>query len=569
MCLRIAQEHVAIRASIAEVAQAMKTRDDALADVTKAGPEVLFERLGRIVGQQGWPVGDLTPGYVLTADNLLKMAMIYTRISCGVPVIVMGETGCGKTSLIRNLSRAMGLSDLQFRVLNFHAGLGVDDIVSFVMACEQYAQEMQELARDFAVFTGQAARKIQVVAFLDEVNTCAHLALLTELICDSRIHGRPVLPGVAFVAAVNPYRLRERVLDGVGLQHANASVDPLSRLVYRVHPLPETMLTSVWDFGKLAAEDELRYLRAMMEVRVHDSPMMKAPLHVELATACLAASQNFMSQHESDCSSVSLRDPHRFKRLAVWFKTKLTEREELAREAARAHRAGGGNVAWFQSISVGLGFAAEAPTEVYSDNDIELRAIVLALAHCYRARLATSQSRRAYTTCLANTMRAFAIAHTTAWTRLHKRNYRHVDAKDVEEIIRSEQRDYLDRMVLPPGTAMNEALRENVFTLLVCILNRLPIFLVGKPGCSKSLAMKLIETHLRGPDSADPFFRKLPQFYVIGFQGSFDSTSEGVLRVFDKVPIHQAVHIFTCNKSTPNSPPPPPSCSHTHTLTHT
>ena len=39
--------------------------------------------------------------YVLTADNILKMVLIIQRIRAGIPVIVMGETGCGKTSLIR------------------------------------------------------------------------------------------------------------------------------------------------------------------------------------------------------------------------------------------------------------------------------------------------------------------------------------------------------------------------------------------------------------------------------------------------------------------------------------
>lgn len=33
---------------------------------------------------------------------------------------------------------------------------------------------------------------------------------------------------------------------------------------------------------------------------------------------------------------------------------------------------------------------------------------------------------------------------------------------------------------------------------------------VGKPGSSKSLALRLIHANLRGPDSSDEFFRRLP-----------------------------------------------------------
>jgi MoxR-like ATPase len=89
-------------------------------------------------------------------------------------------------------------------------------------------------------------------------------------------------------------------------------------------------------------------------------------------------------------------------------------------------------------------------------------------------------------------------------------------------------------MELPPGTARNAALRENVFVMLVSILNRIPVFVVGKPGCSKSLSIQLIRSNLRGRDSRDSLFRKLPQLYVVSYQGSESSTSEGIIKVFEK-----------------------------------
>ena len=39
--------------------------------------------------------------YVVTGDTLLKMVAIFVRLRCGVPVILMGECGCGKTMLLR------------------------------------------------------------------------------------------------------------------------------------------------------------------------------------------------------------------------------------------------------------------------------------------------------------------------------------------------------------------------------------------------------------------------------------------------------------------------------------
>ena len=41
--------------------------------------------------------------YVITNDNFRKMVLIIYRIVANIPVILMGETGCGKTSLIKNI----------------------------------------------------------------------------------------------------------------------------------------------------------------------------------------------------------------------------------------------------------------------------------------------------------------------------------------------------------------------------------------------------------------------------------------------------------------------------------
>ena len=37
----------------------------------------------------------------MTNDNLLKMVAIFVRVRCGVPVVLMGECGCGKSQLMK------------------------------------------------------------------------------------------------------------------------------------------------------------------------------------------------------------------------------------------------------------------------------------------------------------------------------------------------------------------------------------------------------------------------------------------------------------------------------------
>jgi len=88
-------------------------------------------------------------------------------------------------------------------------------------------------------------------------------------------------------------------------------------------------------------------------------------------------------------------------------------------------------------------------------------------------------------------------------------------------------------MALPLRTAKNNALLENVFVILTCMLNKIPVFLVGKSGCSKSLSMQLIRS---GPDSAFEWLKQFPQVYVVAYQGPEASTSEGIFIKYSKKP---------------------------------
>jgi len=48
--------------------------------------------------------------YVLTLDYAIKMLSIHERRECGMPVIIEGETGVGKTALVEMLSKLWNYS---------------------------------------------------------------------------------------------------------------------------------------------------------------------------------------------------------------------------------------------------------------------------------------------------------------------------------------------------------------------------------------------------------------------------------------------------------------------------
>ena len=91
---------------------------------------------------------------------------------------------------------------------------------------------------------------------------------------------------------------------------------------------------------------------------------------------------------------------------------------------------------------------------------------------------------------------------------------------------------FVDHMSFPENIAKNAALRENVFMMVVCIENRLPLFLVGKPGSSKSLAKAIIRDSMHGVSTTDPLLRNFKEVQLFTYQCSRFSTSESIMEVF-------------------------------------
>eukprot|EP00035_Acanthoeca_spectabilis_P019342 m.420116 g.420116 ORF g.420116 m.420116 type:complete len:4951 (+) comp16844_c0_seq9:156-15008(+) len=435
--------------------------------------------------------------YVLCPDNALKMCSIYLRVSAGIPCVLMGHAGCGKTSLVRYLAKT--ICKAAFVKLDVHAGITANQIEAKVLEAEEIAEKEQQ----------------PVWIFLDEINTCHHLGLVAEIMCQRTIHGRPIHPGCVLLAACNPYERRPaNELQTVGLDARTSSAtgkhtaDELAGLTYRVHPLPENLLLYVWDYGSLDEDTETTYIRSMVARPIPQVSYRKSdekqpysiPINErEKVAALLCLSQKFTRGPEDaqQGHTVSLRDVTRCVSLIPFFLSLFAHREKS--KEYRAHVRG----------------------EPYTLPDFD-RALLLALAVTYHSRVSSDEKRAEYRRSIAERL-SVDFGH-------------YLDCPGYLAVLESEQRDILQRMNfrLWPNIAHNGALLENTFIMFVCILNRIPVFVVGKPGNSKSLAIQLINSSMRGADSLDPLFQRLPGVNVVSYQGSPSSTSEGIQQVFDK-----------------------------------
>jgi hypothetical protein len=104
--------------------------------------------------------------------------------------------------------------------------------------------------------------------------------------------------------------------------------------------------------------------------------------------------------------------------------------------------------------------------------------------------------------------------------------------KQFSSILELEERFILNEIKLENGIAENRPLRDNVFLLFVSINLNIPIFLIGKPGSSKTLSVNLIDKAMIGKFSNNNFFRKYPKIFKIWFQGSETTSTKDVESLF-------------------------------------
>ena len=448
----------------------------------------MIEVLANVLGIQS-PI-DPDPHYVLTIDNLKKMFAIQMRFRSNIPVILMGETGCGKTRLIKFMCQFQDKGRNVKNVITFkiHGEIYKTDIMD-------YYQKALKLAKE------NACKNIDTILFFDEVNTSYSIGLIKEILCDRRIDGERIPNDLRlqFVAACNPYRkhteamLSKLTSAGLGMFNSSDKVRehfgsiPLRELVYRVLPLPDSLLPLVWDFGTLDPESERSYILRIVDTHLpHDKS--SSLLNKAIATVLLSA-QMFMRDKDDECSFVSLRDVERTLKVMLWFQELLPK------------------------IDNKLKFMASIDTEL----NLDTRSLILSIAVCYRAKLV---NRKDFDKDISSKF-DYPLDKITNASLIFK------EIKAFQDVL-------VSLMTIGEHIAKNKALKENLFMMFVCIQLKIPLFIIGKPGTSKSLAKHIISHSLNGDFNLDgDKIAQYTQVYMRSYQCSQLTTSKEILNLFE------------------------------------
>ncbi|WAR07210.1 RN213-like protein, partial [Mya arenaria] len=451
-------------------------------------------------------------------NRILEQGIMAQNL-CDIPVIIMGETGCGKTRLIKfmcELQSPPGVDVKNMILMKVHGGTTNEDIKRKVNEAENAARVNIE----------NYGRHMYTVLFFDEANTTEAIGLIKEIMCDKSIAGKrlALCENLKIVAACNPYRKHSdeliKKLEQAGLGYhvdADETTDrlgrvPMRRLVYRVQPLPQSLLPLVWDFGQLNTNVEELYIRQMVRRYINDDRLPAIPNLIEVVSRILTVSQDYMRAQRDECSFVSLRDVERVLTVMAWFYYQgedggwLFEEMDGKVSGSEEHR---------QDDSDEEEETEDEERYLSQELDNITRSLILALGVCYHACLKTRQEYR----------------QAVAGHFRQPCSLQGGEAQILEEIERC-QEVFLDNVSLEDNIARNTALKENVFMMVVCIELRIPLFLVGKPGSSKSLAKTIVSDAMQGNSAKHDLFRLLKQVQMVSFQCSPLSTPDGIVGTF-------------------------------------
>ncbi|OUM66214.1 hypothetical protein PIROE2DRAFT_59532 [Piromyces sp. E2] len=431
-------------------------------------------------GKQLKYLKDIVKNYVFTEDNFIKLILISLRLRANIPVILMGETGCGKTSLIKIIADLKGKTLKKFDI---HAGIEDQHIVEFLEEHNLF----ENLCNKENNNNKEEEEEEDIWVFLDEINTCNSLGLITEIILKKSCKGRKLKNNVKFIAAANPYRLgKDKKYKGkdneiIGLYDEKKYLK--RKLVYNVNFLPHSLLNFVFDFGSPESEDIEKYISNMVYQTLEDiiEDSEKRNNFHKRTTKSVKEAHEFIKEY-FDISTVSLREVRRWGILFEWFNQFLR------------------NPYFSKRFTL-------------SDDEIYTYSSNLSIYLCYYLRIYNKEVRKEF---------------------IKKMEESFGEDFDFLEFPKKIQNIIADEVELEKGIAKNRPLLENLFSIFVCLNTRIPLCIVGKPGCSKSLSSKLVFKSLISKDSSNEFFSHFPKIYVKNYQGSLTSSSKGIKKVFDK-----------------------------------
>ena len=477
--------------------------------------------------------------YVITADNFRKMILIIYRILADIPVIIMGETGCGKTGLIRKLYRLINNGEEMDKDKNMISiDSSIDDEI-LIAKMEYINREANKTNKDFWVL-------------FDEINTCNSLGLINEIFINRTYYGKEISKNIRLIGTCNPYRLKTDKEENSGLSHPYKS----KNLAYDVNILPHSLMYFVFNFGSLQDEDESRYIESILINHFKNNKYYEIELIIILKAIIRKCHKYFRDIYGA--SSVSLRDVQRYNKLydnlMIYFRNKEDENLENNNDN-KTIKSKDNKVLKIGSQKGKLNHIKSLIIAIYLNyyirliNDkkrkifeFEIHYNLINLANYYSDKeneendnLNKKENKTIEDNKRNDKKKKFTNPLCINWKPLINEYIKiRSDNKYRFYIFFENECDYIvDNINLDKGIAKNRILKENIFVQFISIVSNIPLIIIGKPGSSKSLSSQQLKKSMRGRYSKSNFLKKYPPVLSTYFQGSESTLAKDIDNLFE------------------------------------
>ena len=274
--------------------------------------------------------------------------------------------------------------------------------------------------------------------------------------------------------------------------HMNDS--DLSNLDFAVRPPPPSLEILEVAFDPLNSEQQRHFIRNLiaLRARLNAAKIGRDPKHHTELLEALTFSHQYLGKANQRRIHPSIRDIVRCVDLYTYFRT---------------HPAY---------------YAATKDCDTVSEQDRHRHALVLAIGFCYYFRL-RQDLRAGYAAAFVKGGHVFPACKIPG---------SNVNADPFYWTFREVGMNLYRNTEFLEGVAPTNSFLQNLLLTVACIDAKIPLMIVGPPGCSKTLSFTIAIKNMQGNQSPQPFYRKLSHAEPLRYQCSKDSADTEIEEVY-------------------------------------
>ena len=343
-----------------------------------------------------------------------------------------------------------------------HQHITADNFRELVNGVKQSAIAVTEKYKD-------TKEPITVVGFIDECTSTSVMGMMKEVLVDKSLDGELLPPNIMWIGAFNrnSVNAKEKVVIE-DFTHMNDS--DLSNLDFAVRPPPPSLEILEVAFDPLNSEQQRHFIRNLiaLRARLNAAKIGRDPKHHTELLEALTFSHQYLGKANQRRIHPSIRDIVRCVDLYTYFRT---------------HPAY---------------YAATKDCDTVSEQDRHRHALVLAIGFCYYFRL-RQDLRAGYAAAFVkggHVFPAYKIPGSNVNTDPFYWTFREVGMNLYRNT------EFLE------GVAPTNSFLQNLLLTVACIDAKIPLMIVGPPGCSKTLSFTIAIKNMQGNQSSQAL---LPQ----------------------------------------------------------